>query len=181
MSILDIVALFIIGFFAYRGFRKGLVKSIFALLALVLAILVSMKLSLVAVAAAGMQDTQYVFLPYLAYLVLFILTLLLVNAIGSILERLLKITQLNLWNRVLGSIMGVFMACLVLSLIVWLSDQAQLLSSANARESFTYQYLHEVAPLLIGEIADLMPWFRDLFEEIETFFDEIARRLDTAD
>ncbi|MEX1014893.1 MAG: CvpA family protein, partial [Candidatus Paceibacterota bacterium] len=121
MSLIDIIILVPLLFLGFRGFKNGLVREIFGLVGLVLAIFFSFQyMAEFATLIREQLYTKSPYVPYFSFGILFLLVLLFVQVIIFFTESLLKIAFLSLPNRLLGSLFSAFKAALVISIILLL-------------------------------------------------------------
>ena len=171
MNGLDIFLLIPTVYFIIRGIQRGLFRELFVVLGLILGLLISLKLAhsaLDLITGSTTLDSPY--LPLFVHLALFITVLIATNALGNALEKLLKVVKLNMFNRIAGALLGAFKGLIVVSLLFWLGEQSGLISEQSANDSLTYVHVKDFSPKVIGFIADLMPWFRDVFQDISAYF-----------
>lgn len=181
MNVIDIIAVIPLLYFAAMGFRKGILKEFFGLLALLLGILVALKASHYVLShLSANTELDSPFLPLVVYCLLFLSAFVLVLLLGRLLEKIIKAAQLNITNKLLGMLLGVVKAFLVVSLFIWLIDNAALFDDTVKSESFCYRYVKDVTPFLVENLGEIIPWFKDLISNIEAYFSDIARRIDTA-
>jgi membrane protein required for colicin V production len=109
-----------------KGFSRGFIREIAALTGLFVGILFAYLLS------------EYVFqyftiyfksadfeLKIVSYVVVFFLTILLINALASMLTRVLKLVALSGINRILGAILGAGKWLVIVSVGVFILNRAQ--------------------------------------------------------
>jgi membrane protein required for colicin V production len=54
--------------------------------------------------------------------------------------------------------------------LLFYADKLQLLSPATIAASTTYEFIKPVAPFVINAIGVFIPWFKDMFTQLESFF-----------
>jgi membrane protein required for colicin V production len=117
MSVIDIILIIPILWFAYKGFSKGLVIEVISLLAFGLAIY------------AGINFTDYIsglidddqsnkYLPIISFSILFIGVLILVFMLGKIIERAVKSVRLEMINKIAGAVFGGAKIALIMSVLL---------------------------------------------------------------
>ncbi|MFP4089416.1 MAG: CvpA family protein [Cyclobacteriaceae bacterium] len=174
MNIWDFVILIILLAGAYRGFRKGLLRSVVSLLALLAGV----------VGAIQWMDTGTQFLadtfglttdllPVLSFLLIFIVIVISITLIGSLLKMLIDLTPLGLVDGVSGALLGLTKWALVLSLLLWLLDTASVNLPAE-EESTLYSQVRQLAPYVLNEASKWSPAFEQLLESIVNFFKELT-------
>jgi len=160
MNTIDLICLLPLAFAIIAGFRKGLVIEIATLVAFILAILACLKLThwVIGTLRPYIGDTKW--LPFVSYLLVFVLVYILVLWVGMLLEKVVKIVQLGLFNRVLGMLFSLVKMCFIISLIFWLCDKAHLIPASTSEGSFTYKALHHFAQDTVEFISKGLPFLK---------------------
>jgi membrane protein required for colicin V production len=118
-----IVIILIIGLI--KGLANGFVRGLFGLVALVLGIAIA--------AGSYAQVTEALFfrLPMgeqgqniVSFLLVFLIVMLLVSILGNIISRALKLAALGWIDRLAGGVLGVFMACLFIGVLLMITVMA---------------------------------------------------------
>ena len=176
MSIIDIIvfALVIIGIF--KGLRNGLVLGIFSVLAFIIGLAAAIKLSaVVAEQLEASTNLSQRWLPVLAFALVFVLVIFLVRLGAKIIEGALQMAMLGWLNKLGGIILYVLLYLLIFSVLLFYAEQLNLIKPATAEVSITYPIIYPMAPEVIGSLGIVLPFFRDMFAELEAFFDRLAR------
>ena len=116
MNYIDVIILTIVAYFAFLGFRRGIIKEISSLLALFLgayaAIFFSQQINYL------LNDLKLVeknLVPAISFALFFILTYFIVRILGSIIDKLFKIMALGFFTRIFGAVFGVLKSLIILS------------------------------------------------------------------
>jgi membrane protein required for colicin V production len=181
MNVIDIIALLPLTFFVVSGFKKGILKEVFGLFALILGIIISLQFSNYTVEQiSSLRDSTSPYLPIFVYVLLFVAVFVVVIYVGNLLEKILKATQLNLGNRIAGAAIGALKAILIVSFFIWLADLADFFDENVKRESIAYLYIKQFTPVLIELIGELIPALKELIANIEEYFKNIVARIDSS-
>lgn len=139
MTILDIFLLLPLGYGAWRGFRKGLIIEIFTLLAIIVGIYMAVHFSdLVSNKINDNAGEVYSATPAIAFTLTFLAVGALIYFGGVALEKVIKVVNLSIANRMLGLLFGTIKALYLLSivLVTYQSyDPSGKLISEESRES----------------------------------------------
>ena len=164
MNYIDIIIIVILLIAALIGLKKGFVRQLFGLAALFLGVFCAYHFSSFAVGYIvkwfhpGENLTQI-----LAFTITFLAVLLLIVFLGRLVEGLLRITALGLFNRILGLAFSVAKNALILSILIY------LLEALDALWSFLPREICE-ASLLYGPLSDwaatLFPYLKGLAETL---------------
>lgn len=118
MSELNIILLIPIVYFAYKGFKNGLVVELCSLVALVLGVFVTISFSDVTYALLQENFPNLsTGLSILSYVVTFVVVVVAVRLMGKLITKLVDAVALSFVNKTLGSIFGAFKAVLFLALL----------------------------------------------------------------
>ena len=158
----------------YQGFKKGLVHSIFALLALFCGVIGALKFS--HLASVYVQEYLHVasqYLPLVSFLLVFLLIVLIVRLISNLFEGFLKFIHLGLINKVVGGIFWGMLIIFLFSTVLWFLNQATLISPELKTASKVYVYLEPISPWIINGLGQVFPFLNDLYESLEGYFDSL--------
>lgn len=159
----------------FKGWSKGLIVGIFSLLALILGAAAALKLS--GSFALYMQSEighPSPFWPIVAFVLIFFAVALLVRLIARMLEKTLQLVMLGWFNRLCGVILYAAAYTVLFSIGLWLANQLYLIYPTLKTTSRTYTWLAPIGPSAIAFAGSLIPWFKDIFHQLELFFQTIA-------
>lgn len=118
MSELNIILLIPILYFAYKGFKNGLIVELCSLVALVLGVFVTISFSDVTYALLQENFPNLsTGLSILSYVVTFVVVVVAVRLMGKLITKLVDAVALSFVNKTLGSLFGAFKAVLFLALL----------------------------------------------------------------
>lgn len=139
MSLLDVFLLVPLAYGAWRGFKKGLIIEVFTLLAIVVGIYMAVHFSdLVSNKINDNVGEEYSSTPAIAFTLTFLSVGALIYFGGIALEKVIKVVNLSIANRLLGLLFGTIKALYLLSilLVTYQSyDPEEKLISAESREN----------------------------------------------
>lgn len=173
--IIDILLLCIIALGAFRGFFRGLIVALFALLAYIVGLAAAMKFSHVAAEwLAPMMHGGTRWMPLLGFLLVFLGVVLLVRWSGMLLQKVVEGMMMGWANRLGGMLFYIFLYVTIYSVLLFYLVKMHLIGPDTLQHSATYPYLSPIAPKIIGALGWLLPWFRDIFERLDKFFDKVG-------
>ena len=173
--IIDILLLCIVILGAVRGFFRGLILALFALLAYIVGLAAAMKFShMTAVALEPLLHAGVRWMPLIAFLLVFVGVVLVVRWLALMLQKVIEGLMLGWVNRLGGTLFYIVLYVTVYSILLFYLVKMQLIRQDTLAHSVTYPYLSLVAPKMIGALGLLLPWFRDIFERLDKFFDKIG-------
>jgi membrane protein required for colicin V production len=174
---IDIIAIILVIVAIFKGIRKGLVVAIFSLLSFIIGLAAAIKLS--AVVAAYLGDNTNIsqrWLPILAFSVVFFVVVLLVRIGAKAIEGALKMVMLGWLNKLGGIVFYLLLYFFIYSIILFYATQLHLIKPETVQTSLTYPMIYPMAPLIIDTLGSIIPFFKNMFAELENFFDHLSRK-----
>ncbi|RMG76196.1 MAG: CvpA family protein [Bacteroidetes bacterium] len=120
MNYLDIVILIPVLYFGFNGLRKGLIKELSSLAALVLGIYAALYWNSFAYQYLTAHQITSKYIMPLSFALTFIAVVVFVHLIGKLLDKLIKVIALGMVNRLLGMLFGFLKAGVLLFFAVYL-------------------------------------------------------------
>jgi membrane protein required for colicin V production len=136
-------------------------------------------LKLSTVVADYLKDSTSIsakWLPFLSFAIVFIGVVLLIRWAANLMEASLEVALLGWVNRLGGILLYVVVYTLAFSVVLFFATQMRLFSEETIAKSVTYSSIRPLGPMVIDGFAKLIPWFKDMFTELEGFFAHIAER-----
>jgi len=159
----------------FKGWSKGLIVGVFSLLGLILGAAAALKLSgtfaLYMNREVGHPSPLW---PVVAFVLIFLVVALLVRFIATMLEKVLQLAMLGWLNRIGGILLYGFTYAILFSILVWFADQLYLIPPTLKAGSKTYPWIAPLGPRIISYSGEMIPWFKDNFHQLETFFQQIS-------
>ena len=157
MNIIDIIFIIPIIWFAYQGFKRGLIIELASLLALILGIYAALYFS--GYAANFLINNFNIGPKYISvtsFILTFIAVVVIVFFIGKILEKLVNIVALGFLNKLAGGVFGIIKAVVVVSIILLIINHFNddLISKQKKKNSFLYGPIAGIAPILWKSLED---------------------------
>jgi membrane protein required for colicin V production len=147
MNWLDIVILLPACWFAFKGFKNGLVKELATLTALILGIWATCRFSDYVATLLG--DLPWV--SMLAFILTFVIVLILVYLFGNFVEKVVTLVVSKFMNRLFGFVFGVGKVLLIFSLLFFIihtiDSENKILTHTVTQKSLLYSYVEPVFPL----------------------------------
>lgn len=170
MSMFDGFAGIIILYFAWLGFRNGLVKETFRIVGLVLAGFLSFQyannLGNLIQPLIELQEAYY---PYIAFAFLFIAIITAVQVAIFFLDTLIQLLLLSIPNRLFGALFGVIKSSLLISLVLIFLSGFGFPGNNVKQQSFLYKPLLKVAPASYDIVARVLPGVKPYRESVEKY------------
>ncbi len=175
--IIDIIFGILLLLAVIKGWRRGLIIAVFSVIAIIVGIAAAMKLS--TVVAAWLKDSTSVsvqWLPFLSFAIVLIGVILLIRWGANLIEASLEVTLMGWVNRLGGMLLYIIVYTLAFSVLLFYATQLKLLNESTIAQSVTYSKIQPLGPMVIDTLGKLVPWFKDMFTELEGFFAHIAQR-----
>ena len=164
-------------FAIYRGFTRGLIVAVFSLVAFVLGLAAALKLSAVLAAYLAESGMEGRWWPVLCFILIFMAVVVLVRLGAAALEKVVQWSMLGWINRLGGILLYAAVFALGYSVLLWLANQLYWLSPEVKLQSVVYPYIEHLGPKVIEQMGRVLPVFRDVFAELEAFFEHAARQI----
>ncbi len=172
---LDIIVVLIVAFGFYAGFSRGLVKTAFDTMSLVIGILAAMILSsFTQDLLESMFNISETFTYLISVVITFIVVMAAIRFIGRRIEDILEAANINIINKLAGGVLqGAFFAFL-LSMLIWTLGNYNIMKPETRENSVTYPYLEPLPEAGKSVFVAVKPIFQD-------FWDNTVRALKSVD
>jgi membrane protein required for colicin V production len=159
---LDLVIALPIVLLAIMGFRKGLIKELASLAALVLGIYLAVVFSdFVAGWMIKYVDISHRWIFIIAFILTFVAVVLLVSLLGRALDKIASLALLGIINRFLGLLFGILKGAFIMSVFILLfnmiDNKEHILKAEVKNNSLLYRPVEAIAPFLLESIGSLTP------------------------
>jgi len=168
MNVLDVAILVFLSFFLYRGFKKGLIREIFGLVAVLVALVVAVVCMNNGVALlVGLSDAPTPVALAISFLIIFAVVYAVVRIVGAILHKIIRLTLLGWLDRLGGLLFGLLKSLLIASLILlgltllsWPSGIDKVIDRSTLAPS-----VQMVAPRFFNYMKFLSPAAKSIYKE----------------
>ncbi len=176
--LIDILFILAMVLAIFKGFRKGLVIAVFSLVGFIIGLAAALKLS--TVVAGYLKDSVNVsakWLPVISFALVFLVVVLLVNWGGKFVERTFQAVMLGWVNKIAGALLYAVIYTLIFSIFLFYAEKVKLLEPGVISSSVFYHYIQPWGPVAIDGFGKLIPWFKDMFQELSDFFEGLSTRM----
>ncbi|MBS3737584.1 CvpA family protein [Mesohalobacter halotolerans] len=171
MNLIDIIigVILILGF--YKGFKKGFVLELTALLGLILGITGAFYLS----KAHGLYIGQWLdwddeYLRITTFLLSFIVIVIIVSLIGKLITKLIDFVALSFINKLLGGLFGLLKFGLLLSILLLLfnviNEQVEMVSEETLNESISYPILNQFTDIIWPKLVEMSQEQKEMLDKL---------------
>ena len=163
MGVIDIVIVCCFLPVLYFGIKNGLIKQVVAFAVIYFGIMLSLKFA----TPAADWVIQHVKIPEfwakaISFILIFFAVALLLNLLGKMLEKIIKISLLGWLNKLLGIVVTFCIFALVLSVVVYFVDSANNLLDFIPKEKLEESRFY---PALLDLSNEVFPHFKELFQQ----------------
>lgn len=175
--IIDVVYLGLLALAVLKGFQKGFIIAVFSFIAVIVGLAAALKLSVVVAAWLGTNtNVSARFLPILAFILVMVVVAWLVRICGALIQEALQIAMLGFLNKAAGIILYAALYTILLSVLLFYAERINLIGQATIASSYCYNFIQPWGPAAIHVFAVLIPAFQNMFQQLEHFFDNIAKK-----
>ena len=176
--LIDLVFVIILILAIIKGYQRGLIVGIFSFIAIIIGLAAAIKLSVVVAGYIGRSvKISDQWLPLISFIVVFLIVVLLVRLIANLIQRTLSIAMLGWVNRLGGIIFYSALFIMVFSVLLFYCEQMKIIKPETINRSVTYSFLQPWGPKAINAFGDVIPFFRDMFSDLEKFFEGVAHKI----
>lgn len=176
--LLDLIYAVILVLAIFHGFQRGLILGLFSLVAVIIGLAAAMKLSIVAGKYIGSAiKISDEWLPVISFAVVFLVIVLLIRLAARAIEKTVEMVMLGWVNKIGGIIFYAAIYTIVFSVLLFYAEQMKLLQPETINKSVTYSFVQPWGPKAINGFGSIIPIFKDMFGELEQFFDGIAKEI----
>ena len=172
---IDILFIVLVIMAVFKGLKRGLILAVFSFASCILGLAAAIKLS--AIVAVHLKDAVHVsekWLPILAFLLVFVVVVFLVQRIAKLLEKFIDFVWMEWLNKLGGVILYTALYLAVFSVLLFYGSRSCILSGPMIASSKAYPLIEPWGPSVINELSKIIPFFRDMFVQLETFFGNLA-------
>jgi len=168
MNFLDALIIAPLLWGAYQGFQKGLIFEVAMILGLIAGVYLGFKFSgLVYELLQKVVSDEGQLLNYLSFFIVFGVIILIFIFYAKLMEAVLKITSINLFNKIAGALFGILKFALAISVVFWLvkpmQESINIIPEKARKESLLYGYVLKIASSLAPAVKDVKDEFRENF------------------
>lgn len=177
--IIDLIFLILILFALVKGLRKGFISALFSFAGLFIGLAAALKLS--AILAAYLQkhfEHPGPWWPVLAFILVFLGIGLLLRLLASVLEQSMEAITMGWVNKLAGFVILAVLYTLIYSVVLFYARQLDIITEKTSSASRVYPYIQPWGQWTMDTVGKLIPIFRDLFKDIQQFFEQTGNQLE---
>ena len=175
--IIDLIFAVLIVLALIQGYRRGLIAAVFSFVAVIVGLAAAIKLSTVVAKHIGHTvKISDKWLPILSFAIVFIIAILLIRLGARAIQKLTETIMLGWVNRLGGIILYAVIYTTVFSILLFYAQQIKIIDSKTIQASVTYSFIQPWGPKAIDGLAAAIPFFKNMFTELEQFFSGISEK-----
>ncbi|HWH63930.1 MAG TPA: CvpA family protein [Ginsengibacter sp.] len=175
--LIDITFILVMILAIFKGLSKGFIVGIFSLLAFIIGLAAALKLSAVVASYLNrnvISATKW--LPVISFLLVFIVVILLVGLGARLVKKTIDFAMLGWLDRLGGIVLYIIIYIIIFSVILFFAEKVLLLKANVIGSSLVYKYVSSWGPVVIDNLGKIIPFFKDMFLELENFFEGLAQK-----
>lgn len=176
--LIDIIFFALLFFACIKGLKKGFIVALFSVVAFIIGIAAALKLS--AFVAAKLSENVEVsgkWLPVISFILVFLGVVLIVNLGAKLIQKAIEAVMLGWLNRIAGVVLYILIYTIIYSIFLFYAVQLHIIKEKAISASVMYPYIQPVGPKIIDSIGSVVPFFKDLFTQLEAFFTAVANKM----
>ncbi len=151
-----------------QGFHRGVVRTLFAILGIIIGFLAALKFApYVVTFFENTVKLSPVVALILGLVLTFLVLMLGIRWLGKSFENTLKLAKINVLNKILGAFLFAILMIITYSAIIWFIGRTQILSEAEKTQSKSYPFLQEVPAKTGVLIEKIKPVFKDFWDKMD--------------
>ncbi len=161
----------------FKGLSKGLILGVFSLLAFIVGLAAALKLS--AVVAEYLKDSVVAstkWLPVLSFVLVFVVVILLISLGARLIKKAIQFSMLGWLDKLGGVILYIAIYIIIFSIFLFYAERVYIVKPYTIMQSQVYEYIAPWGPKVINNLGNIIPIFKDMFEQLQNFFAELAKK-----
>jgi membrane protein required for colicin V production len=171
---IDLIFLILIGFACYKGYSKGFIVAIFSVLGFIIGLAAALKLSTTVASMLQEHTNLGKWLPALSFLLVFIGAAFAIRIAGKIIQKTFETAMLGWANRIAGILLYALLYSIIYSIFLFYAAQLHFIKAETIAASNVYLYIQPLGPKVIEGFGVVIPWFKNMFGDLEQFFSKYA-------
>ena len=175
--IIDIIFVILLTIALWKGYSQGFIVAIFSFIAIFIGLAAAVKFSVV-VSSLLHSNTNIGtrWLPFISFLAVIIIVIILVRWIAGLIQAGIEFAMLGWLNRLGGIVLYVALYIMVYSIILFYATQMGIIKKETILTSVVYNIIEPWGPKSIDMLGNLVPVFKNMFQDLKDFFDSLASK-----
>lgn len=173
--VIDIIYAVLLAIAIFKGFSKGLVMALFSIIAFIVGLAAALKLSVTV--AGWLDDATNIsgkWLPVISFLLVLIVVILIIRSVGKIVETAFEWALMGWVNKLGGIILYAAAYTIIYSVLLFYAEKLNLFSKNTIEASVSWPFIRPLAPAIMDGIGAVIPWFKNMFTDLQAFFEKLS-------
>jgi membrane protein required for colicin V production len=161
---------------AYKGYTRGFIVSVVSLVAIIVGLAAAVKLS--AVVATWMGKTINIgsqWLPFLSFIAVMVGVILALRLVANILQKSVELLLMGWANKLGGILFYTIIYTLIFSVVLFYANRLGIIKQSTIDESKCYAIVQPLGIKVINGIGYVIPLFKNVFTQLESFFNTVGK------
>jgi len=175
--IIDIIFVILLVLALWKGYSRGFIIGIFSFLAIFIGLAAAIKFSVVV--SGWLHNNTNIgarWLPFISFLGVIIIVIILVRWVAGLLQAGMELAMLGWLNKLAGVVLYVTLYAVIYSIILFYATQMGIIKPETIRTSVVYNIIEPWGPKSIDMLGNLIPFFKNMFQDLENFFGSLASK-----
>lgn len=166
--IIDIICGLLVAICFYLGYTKGIIKTVFAVLSIIVGLLATLKFSYIVInILEKFMDIDPRWIIIIGFIFTFLIVLIGIRAIGNLLEKVLQTAHINFINQFSGGAISALLALVIYSSILGFLDKINIIQEPQKASSITYPILKTIPAKSKDFVESAKPFFSEFWEKTQ--------------
>lgn len=116
-------------------------------------------------------------LPFLSFALVMIIVIILVRLVARLLQASVELVMLGWLNRLAGIALYMILYAIVYSIVLFYGTKMGIIKESAMQSSITYSIIEPMGPQAVDMIGTLIPVFKNMFQELENFFNKAPQNV----
>jgi membrane protein required for colicin V production len=174
--IIDVIYMVLVAVAIFKGYSKGLIMAIFSVLGFIIGLAAALRLSNAVAQTLTLQTNLGKWAPAIAFFVVFIAAAIAVRMVGGLLQKTFETVMLGWANKIGGILLFAFLYSTIFSVFIFYAVQLKLFSQSTLESSNSYSFLKDLGPWVINGFGVIIPLFKEMFTNLESYFAKFATK-----
>jgi membrane protein required for colicin V production len=170
---IDIVVLLAVVMALFKGYSKGFIMALVNTLSLIIGLAAAVKFSSVISPIVAEKTGSGQYTPIVSFALVYLAVIIVIRLLGKAIEKTLETVKIGFVNRMGGVVLYLLLYVSVVSILVFYLEKMGIFTPDLVEQSVTYAYIAAFGPTILDGIGYLIPFFRDMFDQLNDFFDEV--------
>ena len=175
--ILDVIAAILIAYGFYIGYTRGIIKTVFAALSIIVGIVAALKLSPIVISFLQNNfNTNPAVLFIIGLIITFLVVLALIRFVGNRIENIFETVRLNFVNKLVGGAVMSVLFAVMLSYVFFFLSETNLIDRKTKNASISYTVLEPLPAISKGIAEKTKPIFKEFWDKMLDTMDKIKEK-----